>query len=301
MIPCLDYQHERYTNEMGTLEAEVKPDYDTNRLRLTVTNHASFPQTLETGDTLIPERDNARLALTALIQDKIENDAYYDEAEKAEQLRIYESTGTCSSTASQYLDDHKRLQIFELPPARPNYTTEELIAGLPLKHLDQETQDEIRAMFRRNIACLAKSEFDVEHTPVIEAVIDLKEGEKIMCPKYMPIPKGMRTEADTLIAFYTNSGILTPADSHYDASPFISNIMFNRKPNGQLRAILDSRIVNYNTKKLACSIASHAEIMDSLSGKKWISTLDLSNGYFCIPISKNTRKYTSFYTHTESV
>ena len=305
MLPALSYCHDRYTNEMGSLEAEVVPNTRTQQLKLMVTNHESFPQSLEIGDRLIPETIHAQITLTALIeskllQDKIENDKYYSDCEKAEQLQLYRQTGECSNTASEYLDNHRRLQIFEPPLNKPDETPDELIAGLPLSHLDADTQEELRAMFRRNIACLAKGQFDVKHTTMIEARIDLKEGEKIMCPKYLPIPKGMRKEADELINFYISSGILAPADSHYDASPFISNLLFARKDKqgGKLRAILDSRIVNYNTKKLACSIASHAEIMDTLSGKRWISTLDLSNAYFSIPISRDTRKYTSFYSHT---
>ena len=305
MLPELSYCHDRYTNEMGSLEAEVIPNIRTQQLKLMVTNHESFPQSLDIGETLIPESVHAQITLTALlenklIQDKIENDKYYSACEKAEQLQLFRDTGECSNTASEYLDNHRRLQIFEPPLNKPDETPDELIAGLPLSHLDPDTQDELRAMFRRNIAVLAKGQFDVKHTSLLEARIDLKEGEKIMCPKYLPIPKNMRKEADELINFYISSGILAPADSHYDASPFISNLLFARKDKqgGKLRAILDSRIVNYNTKKLACSIASHAEIMDTLSGKTFISTLDISNAYFSIPISRDTRKYTSFYSHT---
>ena len=299
MIPGMDYAHETYSTKDGTVNATVSLNMTDRLIEISLENKQGAHQTLEIGDRLIPICEAKRVCATALLREKIWKDKYYTNEEKMNQMRHYDMHGDCSITASQYVDNHPRLQTFEPPSHAKDHTPEALIAGLPLSHLSKDLQAKVRAVFKRRIKSLAVNDFDVPETTLMEMDIELKDNVKIMCPKFIPVANHVVKQADELVAFYLENKVIRRASDHTDASPFISNMFFiPKKDKNKIRAILDSRVINFNTKKIACSVASHAEIIDLLTNKKFISTVDLSNAYFAIPIKKSAQKFTSFYTHT---
>jgi hypothetical protein len=230
------------------------------------------------------------------IQHILDEDPHMNQEEKEEEIRQFMTEGHCSVSASHYIEMHGKLQIFapEKAPLK-DFTPEQLIAELPVDHLPEPTQQYLREMFKNNITVLARNEFDVQHTDLIEATIEVKQNDRIMDTKYLPIPAGLREDADKLIQYYLDKGVLAETGK---PSPFISNVLFQRKTKtGKIRGILDARLINFNTKKLACSLTSHQEILDLLSEKTHISTIDISNSYFSIPLSKDTAHYTTFFDH----
>jgi hypothetical protein len=77
----------------------------------------------------------------------------------------------------------------DLQNVKPNdFTPQELLDGLPIAHLPQIYQDQIRDMFSRNLDVLARNAFDVQHTTLIEAHIEIKLREQVMNSKYCPPP-----------------------------------------------------------------------------------------------------------------
>ena len=294
--PGVTYVDDYYDNEYETIGAIVE-QVDEDTIRIAAYNNTDVHQQLEINDRLIPNGRYARLNLSSMVRQRIMTDEYYTPEEKEEQVQKFEKEGECALTASQYIDDNSRLTIFETPPEVRDLTEDELVRDLPLDHLTPEIQAKVRNAFRRHAIVLAKNPYDIHHNTVVTATIELKnDGKTIMNSKYQAIPEGMMKAADEMIAFFIKTGILEPGD---DGPPFISNILFQKKEKqvGQLRALLDSRILNFNTKKVECSIASHAQIMSVISGKRWITTIDISQAYFAIPIEKSCRKFTTFYTH----
>ena len=186
------------------------------------------------------------------------------------------------------------LQVFESKEIE-TFSPEQLIDGLQTSHLSPADAVKVKTLFSTHIEVLAKNEFDVTHTPILTAVIDIKsERPEIQNSYYIPIKNDLKSEADKLIGYYLEKGILQICDEH---TPFISNLIFVKKKTGKLRAILDARIINQNTKKLSMSLTSHQEILALMSGKNHLTSLDIANAYFSIALSKDTSKYTSFYDH----
>ncbi len=67
-----------------------------------------------------------------------------------------------------------------------------------------------------------------------------------------------------------------------------------RKPNGKLRLLIDYKKANnyFQTETFPCP--SLEECLHRLHGTKVYSQLDLSMGYYQIPVEESSIKYTSF-------
>lgn len=67
-----------------------------------------------------------------------------------------------------------------------------------------------------------------------------------------------------------------------------------KKPNGKYRFCLDFRRVNGVSKKDAYPLPNMNGILDKLRSARYISTIDLSQAYFQIPLAKESREITAF-------
>ena len=87
-------------------------------------------------------------------------------------------------------------------------------------------------------------------------------------------------------------GIIAKSD---EPTPFLSNLLVTqRKDKSQLRLLLDCRLINAYSYKIATSLPSIESIMSKFHDAKYITTLDLSNSFFSIGIKKEHRKFFSF-------
>lgn len=85
------------------------------------------------------------------------------------------------------------------------------------------------------------------------------------------------------------AGIIEPSNSEW-ASP----VVMVKKPNGTYRFYLDFRKVNNVLKKDAYPLPNMTGILDKLRAARYISTIDLSQAYFQIPLAKDSREITAF-------
>lgn len=88
-------------------------------------------------------------------------------------------------------------------------------------------------------------------------------------------------------------GIIQPSTSEY-ASP----IVLVKKKDGSTRVYVDYRAVNAKMEKLQYPLPIIEDQINALQGARVFTTLDLKNGYFHVPVSKESRKYTAFVTPT---
>ena len=118
-------------------------------------------------------------------------------------------------------------------------------------------------------------------------------------PKHLPPPRG---ETDLRIHLQSNStppstppfrmsavelaelkkqidelldrGFIKPSLSEYGAP-----VLFVRKKSGEMRMCIDYRKLNAITIKNSYGLPRIEELLDSIRGAKWFSTLDLNSGY----------------------
>ena len=111
--------------------------------------------------------------------------------------------------------------------------------------------------------------------------------------RYRRIPPSMMDEVRDHIQQQLSAGIIRK--SH---SPFSSNVVLVRKKNGQLRICIDYRQLNNRTKRDNYALPRIDEILDSLSGNKLFSVLDMKSGYHQIPIAEEHKERTAFTVGT---
>jgi len=85
------------------------------------------------------------------------------------------------------------------------------------------------------------------------------------------------------------AGIIEPSYSEWS-----NPIVMVKKPNGKYRFCLDFRKVNSVSKKDAYSLPNMNGILDKLRSARYISTIDLNQAYFQIPLARGSREITVF-------
>lgn len=98
---------------------------------------------------------------------------------------------------------------------------------------------------------------------------------------------GLRKETDQMLAM----GIIETSNSEW-----CSPIVLVPKKDGSLRFCVDFRYLNSVSKFDSYPTPRIDDLIDSLGPAKWVTTLDLSKGYWQVPLSDSTRELTAFRT-----
>ena len=121
---------------------------------------------------------------------------------------------------------------------------------------------------------------DLGCSDVMEHEIRLTDETPFKDP-YRRIPPAMYEEVREHLKEMLDSGAIRP--SH---SPFSSNVVLVRKKDNSLRFCIDFRKLNARTVKDAYSLPRIEESIDTLSGSRYFSKLDLRSGYWQVPIKE---------------
>ena len=128
-------------------------------------------------------------------------------------------------------------------------------------------------------------------TTLGEHVIKLTDDKPIRSRPY-PVPHALRSDIRKEIESMLRMGIITPSTSPY-ACPLVAV----KKPDGSLRACCDTRKINMITEFDAEPVPDQEEIFAQLSGDQYYSKIDLSKGYWQIPMAEESKHVTAFVTH----
>ena len=121
-----------------------------------------------------------------------------------------------------------------------------------------------------------------EHNIVVDDETPIKE-------RFRRIPPHMVEEVREHLKVMLDAGAIAPSDS-----PWSNAVVLVRKKDGGLRFCIDFRRLNDRTKKDSYPLPRIQETLDCLVGAKIFSCVDFLSGFWQVPMSPGSRKYTAF-------
>ena len=127
-------------------------------------------------------------------------------------------------------------------------------------------------------------------TDVIQHQIRLSDDTPIRCKPY-PLPYAMREELRNEVDTMLEMGVVRPS-----TSPYASPIVMVKKKDGSNRVCIDFRKLNKITEVDPEPMTTAEDLFRRLSGKKYLSKIDLTKGYWQIPVAPEDVHKTAFVT-----
>lgn len=129
-------------------------------------------------------------------------------------------------------------------------------------------------------------------TTLTEHRINSRDAHPVRMPPYR-LPHAYRDQVLAELKDMLDTGIIEPSNSEW-ASPMV----IVRKKDGGIRLCVDYRRLNSVTAVDPYPMPRIDDLIDRLGHAKYISTLDLSRGYWQVPVAESDRPKTAFTTHT---
>lgn len=126
-------------------------------------------------------------------------------------------------------------------------------------------------------------------TTLMEHIISVKPGVMPIKQRYYPRNPAMQEIINKEVENMLAEDIIEPSFSEWS-----SPVVLVKKPSGKYRFCVDYRQVNANSKKDAYPLPHISGILDKLREAKYISTIDLKNGYWQVPLEEGSRAVTAF-------
>ena len=153
---------------------------------------------------------------------------------------------------------------------------------------DADLNSEVKAIISRTgvlTACKKNEILEIEHT------IELEDGAK---PPYSRPYRRSLQQNEVITAEVRK--LMDEEMIRESASPFASPVVLVRKKDGSMRFCVDYRKLNDITVQKPFPIPHMEEALESVSGARIFSALDLESGYHQIKISEPDREKTAFIT-----
>ncbi|XP_063894737.1 uncharacterized protein LOC135117976 [Helicoverpa armigera] len=177
------------------------------------------------------------------------------------------------------------MSVSELPETSIDETQIRIGATIEEPH-----REILLALLHKYRHCFASTLKQLGCTSATEMSIELNNTKPIVYRPYRLSHKE-RENVRTMIDDMLEAGIVRESVSKY-ASP----IILVRKKDGKLRMCVDYRMLNSVTVKERYPMPNIEDEISRLSGQAYFVTLDLTSGYYQVPLSEKSRPLTSFVT-----
>jgi len=127
-------------------------------------------------------------------------------------------------------------------------------------------------------------------TTLAEHRIETGSAKPVRQPPYR-LPQAYRETVQKDLQAMEENGIIEPSNSEW-ASP----IVLVPKKDGTIRMCVDYRRLNSVSEADAYPMPRIDELIDRLGGAKYLTTLDLTRGYWQVPVAQDARAKTAFTT-----
>lgn len=164
------------------------------------------------------------------------------------------------------------------------------VDNVELRGLSDEEQEQVRALLREFQSVFSTGEGDLGCTDLLSHEIPLIDETPVR-QRYRRIPPSEYELVKTHISQLLDTQVIRES-----CSPYASPVVLVRKKDGSLRMCVDYRQLNAKTRKDSFPLPRIEETLDSLTGARWFTTLDLASGYNQVPVAEPDRHKTAFCT-----
>ena len=155
------------------------------------------------------------------------------------------------------------------------------------KHLTEAQQQELKVLLKKNSDLFSNSP---GRTTLAEHHIETGDAYPVKLPPYR-VPHAYRDSLEKELKEMEKAGLIESSTSDW-ASP----IVLIKKEGKSMRMCVDYRRLNSVTKVEAYPMPRVDELIDRLGKAKYITTLDLTRGYWQVPVAAKDRYKTAFIT-----
>ena len=159
-----------------------------------------------------------------------------------------------------------------------------------LSHLNEEQRLKMEAVLKKHKHVFSKNDSDIGDITDFQMPIQLTDQVPVTA-SYRKIPPNLYKEVKNYIDDLVSNGWVKESFSSYS-----SPIVCVRKKSGQMRMCVDYRKLNAKTIPDCQPIPRIQDLLDSLGGSQWFSTLDMSKAYHQGYIEEKSRHLTAFVT-----
>ncbi|CAC5386872.1 unnamed protein product [Mytilus coruscus] len=155
-------------------------------------------------------------------------------------------------------------------------------------NLDKDQSEKFKDLLMEYSNIFSKSSEDIGLTDLVEHTINTGNHPPVrQRPRRIPLARMKDPEAE--IQKMVQQDIIEPS-----SSPWNSNIVLVKKSDDSWRFCIDFRSVKLLVLRPSYPLPRIDDTIDSLSGSKFFSTVDLKSGYYQIPVAKEDRPKTAF-------
>lgn len=188
----------------------------------------------------------------------------------------------CSERENEDVNHSSRKDILHLPNLTP---TESLKDVQISPHLDDNQREEVNSLLREYEEVLT----DMPGlTNLGKHDIKLVNKEPIKSKPY-PLPHALRGKVKEEVQKMIDGGIVESS-----SSPYASPVVMVKKKDGTIRFCCDYRKLNQITVTDAEPIPDQEEIFAKISRAKYFTKIDLTKGYWQVPLTEEAKELTAF-------
>ena len=155
-------------------------------------------------------------------------------------------------------------------------------------HLSETVRSQLDEFLVEHLQDFSLHDLDLGHTTLNPHSINMIDP-KPWKEKPRRIPPNLYEEVRQHLKLMVDMGVIRPS-----SSPYSSNVVLARKPNGALRFCIDLRRINNNTVPDQFYLPRIDETLDALAGSCIFSSVDLKSGYWQMELDESSKKYTAF-------
>ena len=203
----------------------------------------------------------------------------------------------------------KKLANFEVDDEGIPKSKAELLNQIDMKHIPRRYRPNILNVFDKHAEVLETHTFNCPPTPLVEALIDIdqtkiKKDDCWKCKKH-DIPLQYQEAYGTIIDIMAGNDIIEYSQEGSGPAIISNPILVKKKTfkKGQpikathLRLCVDLRLVNSIMKHKVVTLPPIRSLLHKFNDAVWMTSLDISNMFFAIPVHKDSRNLLQFYDH----